>query len=177
MSRRAQPATSKEATSRVASSRAASSRDTTPAPSFRALSAAECEQVLARNHVARLAYSFHDRVDIEPVHYVYDRGSLFGRTSPGSKLTTLAHSHWIAAEVDEVEGLFDWRSVVVRGSFYTLSADIPGAEAAAWERGTELLRTLIPETGTARDPVAFRSIIFQIRLEETSGREATMHNR
>lgn len=149
----------------------------TPAPSFRALSKVECEKVLSRNHVARIAFSFHDQVDIEPVHYVYDRGSMFGRTSPGSKLTTLAHSHWMAAEVDEIDGMFDWRSVVVRGSFYTVSRDVPGAEADAWARGVELLRTLIPETGTADDPVPFRTIIFQIQVEETTGREATSGNR
>lgn len=150
---------------------------TPAAPSFRALSAAECEKVLSRNHVARLAFSFHDRVDIEPVHYVYERGWMFGRTSPGSKLTTLAHSHWMAAEVDEIDGIFDWRSVVVRGAFYTVSPDVPGAEAEAWARGVELLRTLIPETGTAEDPVPFRTIIFQIQVEEVLGREATSGNR
>jgi nitroimidazol reductase NimA-like FMN-containing flavoprotein (pyridoxamine 5'-phosphate oxidase superfamily) len=152
-------------------------RSSSAAPTFRALDTAECEDLLARHHVARIAYSFRDRVDIEPIHYVYDRGSMFGRTSPGSKLTTLAHSHWIAAEVDEASGIFDWRSVVVRGAFYTLSADVPGAESAAWERGFELLRTLIPETGTANDPVSFRTTIFQIRVEEMSGREATPGNR
>ena len=66
---------------------------TPAAPEFRALSKVECEKILSRNHVARLAFSFHDRVDIEPVHYVYERGWMFGRTSPGSKLQTIAHSH------------------------------------------------------------------------------------
>ena len=147
------------------------------APEFRALSKVECEKVLSRNHVARLAFSFHDRVDIEPVHYVYEGGWMFGRTSPGSKLETLAHSHWIAAEVDEIDGIFDWRSVVIRGAFYTGSPEGPEVEAEAWARGTELLRTLLPETGTAADPVPFRTIIFRVQVEETTGREATSGNR
>lgn len=151
--------------------------DALSAPNFRSLSSAECEKILSRNHVARIAFSFHDRVDIEPVHYVYEHGWMFGRTSPGSKLTTLAHSHWMAAEVDEIAGIFEWRSVVVRGSFYTVSPEVPGAEATAWARGVELLRTLIPETATPEDPVPFRTIIFQIRAEEMVGREATPGNR
>ncbi|MFL5562726.1 MAG: pyridoxamine 5'-phosphate oxidase family protein [Gemmatimonadaceae bacterium] len=141
-------------------------------PSFRSLDKTECERVLSRNHVARIAFSFHDKVDIEPVHYVYDHGDLFGRTSLGSKLTTLAHNHWVAVEVDEVDGLFDWRSVVVHGSFYTVSAELPGVESAAWARGIELLRALIPETGTADDPVPFRSVLFQIHVDSTTGRES-----
>lgn len=150
---------------------------TPSAPVFRELTDSECEKVLSRNHVARIAFAFRRHVDIEPVHYVYDRGWMFGRTSPGSKLTTLAHSHWIAAEVDEVDGIFDWRSVVVHGSFYTVNPDVPGPEAEAWARGVELLRTLIPETGTASDPVPFRTIIFQIQVEDRTGREATSGNR
>jgi hypothetical protein len=146
-------------------------------PTFRTLDKTECERVLSRNHVARVAFSFHDKVDIEPVHYVYDHGDLFGRTSPGSKLTTLAHNHWVAVEVDEVDGLFDWRSVVVHGAFYTVSPDVPGAESEAWSRGVELLRALIPETGTADDPVPFRTIVFQIHVESMTGRESVPGNR
>ena len=169
---------SHEAKSRPAKpAHSAQSAHTPSAPVFRSLTATECEKVLSRNHVARIAFSFHDRVDIEPVHYVYEKGWMYGRTSPGSKLTTLAHSHWMAAEVDEIDGIFDWRSVVVRGAFYTVSPDVPGAEAEAWARGVELLRTLIPETGTTDDPVPFRTIIFQVQVEETRGREATSGNR
>jgi hypothetical protein len=33
-------------------------------PVFRQLSRDECEQILGRNQVGRIAFSFHDRVDI-----------------------------------------------------------------------------------------------------------------
>jgi hypothetical protein len=67
--------------------------------------------------------------------------------------------------------------VVVHGAFYTVSPDVPGAEATAWARGVELLRTLIPLTATADDPVPFRTVIFQIKVDEMIGREATPGNR
>lgn len=72
-------------------------------PTFRPLDRPEMEALLARNHVGRLAFSFHDRVDIEPIHYVYADGVLYARTSPGHKLTTLAHHRWVALEADEVD--------------------------------------------------------------------------
>ena len=53
------------------------------APTFRDLDAVEMVDLLARNHVGRLAYSFHDRVDIEPIHYVYADGAFYLRTEPG----------------------------------------------------------------------------------------------
>lgn len=145
----------------------------TPHPVFRELDRAECERILERNHVARLAFSFHDRVDIEPIHYVYDRGWLFGRTSPGSKLLTISHSHWIALEVDEIEDIFEWRSVVVHGTFLTLDPEVPGVESQAWGRGVTLLRELVPETATTTDPVAFRTVMFRIHVDAVSGRAAS----
>lgn len=37
--------------------------------------------------------------------------------SAGAKLLTLAHNQWCAFETDEVRGMFDWQSVVVKGPF------------------------------------------------------------
>lgn len=36
--------------------------------------------------VARIAYSRENQVDIEPIHYIYQDGWLYGRTSRGAKL-------------------------------------------------------------------------------------------
>ena len=89
-------------------------------PIFRELSGKEMETLISRNHVGRIAFSFHDTVDIRPIHYSAARGWLFGRTSPGDKLVTLRHNQWVAFEVDEITGPFDWESVVIRGTFYRL---------------------------------------------------------
>src|SRR5438105_5401 len=82
------------------------------APIFGVLDRAGCEALLARQRVGRLAFAFHDRVDIEPIHYAYEDGWLYGRTSHGSKLATVLHNPWVAFEVDEVRSHFDWESVV-----------------------------------------------------------------
>lgn len=122
--------------------------------------------------MGRLAFSFHDRVDIAPIHYVYENGWIYGRTSHGSKLTTLAHHRWVAFEVDEYEGIFDWRSVVVKGSFNVVDPDTSTAGDPAFSYGVSLLRTLIPETLTGSDPVPFRQTVFRIHLDEVTGRQA-----
>lgn len=147
--------------------------DATATPVVRALDRAECEAILARNVVGRLAYSFHDRVDIVPIHFVYDDGWLYGRTSPGAKLEPIGHNRWVAFEVDEVEAIFRWRSVVVRGGFYILHADGPERERGAWERAAELMRGLVPQAGTAWDPTPERTVLFRVHADEMTGREAT----
>ena len=51
-------------------------------PVFRDLDFGEIEAMLKDHSYGRLAFSFRDRVDIEPIHYVYENGWLVCRTSP-----------------------------------------------------------------------------------------------
>ena len=81
-------------------------------PALRTLDHRECELVLARNEVGRLAYTLHDRVNIVPIHYVYEEGWIYGRTEPGGKLVEILRNRRVAFEVDEHEGVFSWSSVV-----------------------------------------------------------------
>jgi uncharacterized protein len=142
-------------------------------PSFRELSRSEIDALLARNNVGRMAYARGSHIDIEPIHYVYANGWLYGRTSPGRKLDVAAREWWpVAFEVDEVDDLFRWRSAVVHGGFYTLDP-----KGATWEReeaqkAIDLLRTLEPETFTAEDPAPDRTVLFRIAVQEVSGRAA-----
>jgi nitroimidazol reductase NimA-like FMN-containing flavoprotein (pyridoxamine 5'-phosphate oxidase superfamily) len=144
-------------------------------PTFRSLTRAECDALLARNHVGRLAYSFHDRVDVQPINYVYESGWIYGRTSEGHKVATLEHNRWLAFEVDEVRGPFDWASVVVQGTFHRIDVDAgaPSLEHAAGARAIHLLRSLVPETFAADDPTAFRTVLFRISVGEMTGRAAS----
>lgn len=146
---------------------------TTARPVFRVLHRGECEVILARNHVGRLAYARRNQIDIEPVHYVLSGGWLYGRTSEGRKIAMTGHAWWpVAFEVDEVEDLFRWRSVVVHGGFYPLPHGPAGSEPAEWHRGVAALRTLLPDTFGPDDPVPFRTLLFRVAVQELSGREA-----
>ncbi len=108
----------------------------TTVPEIRSLEAGESREFLARHRVGRIAYSFHDRVDIEPISYVYEDGWIYVRTSMGTKLSRLAHQPWCAFEVDEVHGIFDWTSVVVHGSLHLLD---PETGSDSYMRALELL--------------------------------------
>lgn len=141
-------------------------------PMFRDLDASEAAAILARNHVGRIAYSFHDRVDIEPISYVFADGAIYLRTSPGSKLRTLAHAPWAAFEVDEVEGPFQWRSVVAHGSVYELREAGSAIERATYQRAVDRLREITPSALAADDPSPERRVLLKLHLDTLSGREA-----
>ena len=143
------------------------------APVFRTLDPAEADALLRRGTVGRLAVSAGRQVDVQPIHYAWDGAWIYGRTSPGAKLEMLRHSPWVAFEVDEVNGIFDWRSVVVHGALYLIATDGPELERRARRRGVALLADVVPGTGSAADPVPFRTVLFRIHADEITGREAS----
>ena len=132
------------------------------------------EAILRRNHVGRLAFTFRDRVDIEPIHYIYAHEWLYGRTSAGTKLTTLHHHPWVAFEVDEIHAPFDWTSVVVKGSFHRLDDDEDASPRTrlARDHALELLRALTPRALAPGDPTPWRHVLFRISVDHVTGREA-----
>lgn len=132
-----------------------------------------CQELLKRHSVGRMAYCLHDRVDIAPIHYVYSDGWLFARTSHGHKMDALAHAPWAAFEVDEIDDVFDWRSVVVHGTVHTMERQGSPIDAEHWVRGVELLREIVPETGTDDDPVPYRELVFGVYVDTVTGRVST----
>lgn len=139
-------------------------------PVFHELDRDECIAVLVRNHIGRIAYAFRDQVDITTISYVYDDGWLYLRTEVGDKLVTMAHNRWVAFNVDEIESLFEWRSIVARGGIYLLD---PAEHTEEHRHAVNLLRTLIPETFRAEDPVPFRDMVLRIHVDKVTGRAAS----
>ena len=149
------------------------SASTPSAPRFSTLDRNECLMLLTRHDLGRIAFSLHDRVDIEPINYFFNDGWLYGRTTEGAKLETTAHNRWVAFEVDEVRGRFDWASVVVHGTFMRLDLDSPVKDeriSAALAAG--LLDNVVPNTLAVGDPVPWRTVLFRIHLDEVTGRRA-----
>jgi nitroimidazol reductase NimA-like FMN-containing flavoprotein (pyridoxamine 5'-phosphate oxidase superfamily) len=140
---------------------------------IRELEPDEVRALLSRNHVGRIAFSLHDRVDIRPIHYVYADNWLYGRTSPSDKLVKLRHNQWVAFEVDEVKGPFDWMSVVAHGSFYHLTDESTPQLLEQRDEALKLLRSFVPETLRETDPVPMRTELFAIAIDRVTGRAAS----
>ena len=142
---------------------------------IRELTADEMHSLLSRNNVGRLAFSFHDQVDIRPIHYVYADNWLYGRTSPSDKLETLRHNQWVAFEVDEVRGPFDWQSVVAHGSFYRLSDETSPQNIELRDEALRHIRSFAPETLRGTDRAPFRTELFAIAIDRITGRAASTY--
>ena len=141
-------------------------------PRIRALSSRQIERVLSRNQVGRIAFISGKRIELQPVNFVYADGAIYGRTSHGTKETAWQHSPFVAFEVDEIDGPFDWRSVIVHGTVYVLHQRGSEAERADFQKAIETVREAFPGAFTNRDRTAYRDVVFRIEPHEVTGREA-----
>lgn len=142
------------------------------APILRPLTQHECILLLQRNVVGRLAFVRDGRPDVQPLHYWFEAGWIYGRTSEGAKLAALAHEPWVAFEVDEVTDTFEWASVVVRGTFHRLDPRTRDGDLGPAAHATSVLREIVPGTLADGDPVPARTVLFRISVGDMTGRRA-----
>ncbi len=138
----------------------------------RALDRAECEQILATNHVGRVAYADRTGIEVKPVHYVYSKGWIYGR-GDFAQAYGIGQWHQVTFEVEEFQDPLNWRYVVVQGAFYVLDPRRSPEEAETWQHAAELLRPLGPEAFQPHDAVPDHLVICRIAAQELSGEAAT----
>ena len=141
--------------------------------SFRSMSAAECQTLLSAHHVGRLAYAYKQRVDIEPLHYVLDGEWLYLRTGHGTKVSMLEHQPWVALEVDDIRGMFEWQSVVVHGSVQVLDPAAGVDNLSRWQHAVDTFRRLVPAAFSSTDPTPGRDVMLRVHMSHVEGRAAT----
>lgn len=149
----------------------------TGAPEFFLLSRQECAEVLTRNHVGRLAFRDGNQVTIQPIGYVARDEWIFLRSAYGAKIEAITSDPFVAFEVDEIEGPFDWRSVVVHGTIYPIPTEASEREEPRAQRAIEAIRSLMPDAFTATDPVPQRRILYGLHINELTGRLAQSSGR
>jgi nitroimidazol reductase NimA-like FMN-containing flavoprotein (pyridoxamine 5'-phosphate oxidase superfamily) len=130
------------------------------------------EALLAKHHVGSMAIAFHDRVNIALANYVYTDRHIYGRLEDGPDLATVRHHHWVAFQVSEIDGIYDWRTVTANGSIQVLTDGPSVGEATEFRTVLDLIRDVVPAVFTARDPMPQRVHLFRMYVDEVTGREA-----
>jgi uncharacterized protein len=145
------------------------------------LDAEQIDQVLRTELVGRIGCCAAGQIYIVPMFYAYDGTYIYGHSNEGMKLRMLRASPQVCFEVDHVEGLDNWQSVIAWGRFEELAgAQAEQAEQLLVQRVKPLLTTAISQSARASsrsgslsdDPAAGRAIIYRIALTERTGRSA-----
>lgn len=133
--------------------------------------------MLARNHLGRLAYFNGESVDIEPIGFALKGDWLYARSAYGTKIESLTRRPFVALEVDEVEGPFDWRSVVVHGTIYELPLDGSSADRLERTRAVAAITAAMPGAFTGHDPTPERQLVYGLHIDKLDGRMARRQSR
>lgn len=103
-----------------------------PASGPETLDPSECWSLLRTTPVGRLAVGEAGDIDIFPINFTVDGGTIVFRTAPGTKLTRLRSSTAVTFEADEVDAdrHVAW-SVVIKGSAHQirLAEELDGTTA------------------------------------------------
>lgn len=144
---------------------------------FKNLDKEQIESVISENIVGRLGCHADGKTYVVPVSYAYDGEYIYVRTFEGLKISMMRKNPNVCFQVDSIEDMADWKSVVAWGTFEELtneeernkglkiliSRTLPGISSEtmklsrAWPFPTD-------------DYTKIEGIVFRIRLTEKTGR-------
>lgn len=129
----------------------------------------QIEDLLHGEVIARIGCLDGDRVYVVPVTYAYDGTHVWGHSMDGAKLAAMRAHPEVCVEVEHVDDLSNWRSVIAWGTFEECSGD-------DWQAGMALLVERIMPLLTfpphqKPDPQGPKTgIVYRIKLTSKSGR-------
>ncbi len=81
------------------------------------LSEQQIEDLLKKQVTGRIACCVRGVSYIVPVNYVYDGTYIYGHSSAGKKIKMMRKNPNVCFEVDEIQNIFRWKSVISWGKF------------------------------------------------------------
>lgn len=134
------------------------------------LTADQIEELLRSEVIARIGCVSDGRVYVVPVSYAYDGTYLWGHGMDGEKLRAMRAHPEVCVEVEHVDDLSNWRSVIAWGTYQEChGADWDAGMALLVERIMPLLK--FPPHRPPPDPSGPKTgTVYRIQLARKTGR-------
>ena len=147
------------------------------------LSSDQIEQLLLRQVIARIGCYSNKKVYVVPITFVYEKGSIYAHSREGLKIKMMRKNPDVCVQLDEIDNMANWRSVIVWGRFEELGS------LEEQQRGMEILmnklaplitsETVTPSHGLQKPPLtvekAKRTVVYRIKVSKTTGRFEKTH--
>lgn len=137
----------------------------------------QIESVLRSEVVGRIGCHDAGRAYVVPVTYVYDGDAIYGHSTEGQKLHMMRANPYVCFEVDQIDDLANWRSVIAWGTFEELVGDdAHRALRLLVDRLMPLMPSATAHPGTdahnahADDTTGATPVLYRIALNEKTGR-------
>jgi nitroimidazol reductase NimA-like FMN-containing flavoprotein (pyridoxamine 5'-phosphate oxidase superfamily) len=141
------------------------------------LNSKQIEHVLYSLIIGRIGCHADNKSYVVPVTYAYDGTYIYGHTKEGLKIDMMRKNPMVCFEVDVMENMSNWRSVIAWGKFEELKTP------EEREAGMRILmdtvmplmtgETTISHSMTDSHPKtieAMRGVVYRIKLTEKTGR-------
>lgn len=137
----------------------------------------QIEEVLKKQIIGRIGCHWKDTTYVVPISYAYDGEHVYARTQEGMKIEMMRNNPNVCFEVEDMEDMANWRSVIVWGKFEELTD--PELRKAGIEK---LLNRVVPVKSSITvqfspnwpfhpsDTERIEGIIFRILLDKKTGR-------
>lgn len=141
------------------------------------LNLSEIENILTRQVVGRIGCHSGDRVYVVPISYAYDGEYVYCHTHDGMKVEYMRQNPAVCFEVDHLQNMANWQSVVAWGEFEELK-DTVERNKALHKLHERILPFIASETVQLSPDWPFPpeelskipGITFRIKLTEKTGR-------
>lgn len=142
------------------------------------LSIEEIEDVLKKNVLGRLGCHDMGKTYVVPISYVYDGRDIIAHSVNGMKIEMMRNNPRVCFEVDEMENLRNWRSVIVWGTYQELNDERDRYKAMKIFVDRMMYMkisdsALPPEATHGRThprAAGFKPVIYRIIISEKTGR-------
>jgi nitroimidazol reductase NimA-like FMN-containing flavoprotein (pyridoxamine 5'-phosphate oxidase superfamily) len=150
---------------------------------FDTLSNEQIMDVVSNSLVGRLGCHADGKTYVVPISYAYDGDYIYARSFEGMKLTMMRKNPNVCFQVDKMESMSDWQSVIIWGTFEELT------NTQEREKGLKiLLSRILPNVSSktvkftpewpfpTNDFDRIDGIVFRIRIMEMTGRCEELHS-
>ena len=138
----------------------------------------EIEDMLKQQVTGRIGCHADDITYIVPINYVYKDGYVYGHSGPGKKIEMLRKNPKVCFQIDQVDSIVNWKSVVSWGEYQqiTRADEMVAAMQLIIKQLTPMMREQggHPSHGITTNEsdigTAFDLILYKIRLDKKTGR-------
>lgn len=143
------------------------------------LNETEIEALLERNVLGRLGCTDGETVYVIPINYVYHKNCILAHSTEGKKITFMRSHPQVCFEVDEIENLVNWQSVIVWGNFEEIEDEMEKQKHMEMMMGKMLKLKIIDQPTPPHEfaerqrphhPGYVQVVIWRIAINKKSGR-------
>ncbi len=145
------------------------------------LNTKDCLKLLRKNYIGRLAYIMGESPYVIPItYYYYDAtdNSIISYSLEGHKIDAMRKKQMVSLEVDEIETVSRWKSVLVHGDFEELSGIDAKNLLRQFSRGVKDIINQEPdkdvkfinEFSSKLDAEGASPVVYRIKIREITGK-------